>query len=328
MKMVNPAFHPETEGVFQAPVKARRILYLKHSSGLVRILFFLATVSMMCCDSSSALQIDGTRVLDHVREIVRYGPHPPGSPAQAKVAAYIEDQLKSYGLQVQSQEFTPVTPLGRMRMKNVWGVKPGARDSVIVLASHYDSKYFEQENFVGANDGGSSSGLLLELARVLAQKNPTDYTLWFVFFDGEEAFLDWTNSDSLYGSRTFVSRLSQNGAIGKIKAMILLDLIGGKQLKIQKDYNSTKWLTSIIWEQAARMGYSNIFDPSGGTAVDDDHIPFYNAGVPVVDVIDLSYAYWHRPEDTLDKLSARNLEVVGRVIHSSLAPIAAHLNQK
>ncbi|MDA2927230.1 M28 family peptidase, partial [Acidobacteria bacterium AH-259-G07] len=166
----------------------------------------------------------------HVEKIVAYGPHPPGSEAQKKVGAYITDELKSYGLEVRTHTFHPVTPLGRLEMTNIWATAKGERESVIILASHYDSKYFEDFPFVGANDSGSSSGLLLELARIVAQENPTDYTLWFVFFDGEEAFLDWTSADSLYGSREFVKMLKLRRQLHKISTLILLDMVGEENL--------------------------------------------------------------------------------------------------
>lgn len=271
--------------------------------------------------------VDGQRVIQHVERIVSWGPHPPGSEAQRKVGEYIVEQLRSYGLEVYTDRFQPVTPQGRLSMVNIWGELEGKSPSVIILASHYDSKYFEDFEFVGANDSGSSSALVLDLARILAQDNPVDYTLWFVFFDGEEALVEWTSTDSLYGSRRFVQMLRSRGELGRVRAMILLDMIGGKDLRLHKEAFSTSWLNDIIWSKAGEMGHSDIFDPWGSTAVQDDHIPFLEAGVAAVDLIDMNYKYWHTPEDTPDKLSPRNMEVVGNVVLASLPEIARHLSR-
>ena len=260
--------------------------------------------------------------MEHARRIVAEGPHPSGSPAQKRVGVYLMAELKSYGLPVQTQSFIADTPMGPLEMVNIWGVLEGSRDEVIILASHYDSKYYAEFRFVGANDGAASSGLVLELARLLARGNPVDHTLWFVFFDGEEAIAEWTDSDSLYGSRHFVAELKKNGQLGKVKAMILLDLVGGKQLRLLQDTNSTPGLNRLIWAFAEAMGHDDIFIRDGWTAAVDDHIPFRKEGVPAVDLIDLSYAHWHRPSDTLDKLSPENLEVVGNVVLAALPAVA------
>lgn len=286
----------------------------------------LLSFSISCLGTSAETnRIDGESVMRHVEKIVAYGPHPPGSEAQKKVGAYIADELKSYGLEVRTHTFHPVTPLGRLEMTNIWATAKGERESVIILASHYDSKYFEDFPFVGANDSGSSSGLLLELARIVAHENPTDYTLWFVFFDGEEAFLDWTSADSLYGSREFVKMLKLRRQLHKISTLILLDMVGEENLVLHKDINSTAWLNKIIWDKAAEMENGDIFQRRGSTGAVDDHIPFAEEGIPVVDIIDMDYAYWHRQEDTLDKLSAKNLSIVGDVVLASLPEIVKHL---
>ena len=260
--------------------------------------------------------------MEHARHIVAEGPHPPGSAAQKCVGVYLITQLKSYGLPVRTQSFTTATPTGPVEMVNIWGTLKGSTDEVIILASHYDSKYFPAIRFVGANDGAASSGLVLELARLLARDNPVDHTLWFVFFDGEEAIGEWTDSDSLYGSRHFVSELKKNRQVGRIKAMILLDLVGGKQLRLLQDTNSTPQLNRLVWAIAEELGHNAIFSRNGWTSAVDDHIPFKKEGVPVLDLIDLNYAHWHRPSDTLDKLSPENLEIVGNVVIAALPAVA------
>jgi glutaminyl-peptide cyclotransferase len=299
----------------------------------IQLLFslVLAVALLPACGSTTAnsLQVDGGRAMRHVEEMVRHGPHPPGSEAQKKVGEYISGQLESFGLEVRHQEFIGDTPIGKLPMVNIWGVLPGQSDTVIILASHYDSKYYEEFEFVGANDSGSSSAVVLELARILARQNPVPYfTLWFVFFDGEEALVEWTDDDSLYGSREFVAMLKNDGKLSNISAMILLDIIGGKDLRLRKDINSTPWLNTIIWNKAAEMGHGNIFLQWGNTSAIDDHIPFAEEGIPVVDIIDLSYAHWHTPEDTIDKLSPRNMEIVGNVVLSSLPEIGRRLQNQ
>ena len=295
------------------------------SKGIFIRLLTLLAVAAGCGQGAG---VDGLQVLRHTREIVRHGPHPPGSEAQRKAGEYIAGQLEALGLQVDTHTFHPVTPRGRLRMTNIRGILPGRDERVLILASHYDSKFYDTFEFVGANDGASTSGLVLELARVLVQENPTGLTLWFVFFDGEEAVGEWTSADSLYGSREFVKREQNRGNLRKVGAMILLDLVGGKDLRIFQEGNSTPWLNRIIWDQASRLGHTRIFRPTGRTSVDDDHIPFLRAGVPAVDLIDLSYAHWHKPSDTLDKLSGPNLEVVGAVVLASLPEIARQVKRK
>ncbi len=267
--------------------------------------------------SGDVPQIDGARALEHAREITRHGPHPPGSEAQTRVGLYLVEQLTSYGLEVRTDAFTASTPLGNREMVNIWGVLAGRSSEAILIASHYDSKYFEEFRFLGANDGAASSGIVLEMARTLAPK-PMQYSLWFVFFDGEEAFGEWSSSDGIYGSRRFVDKLRRSSDLNEVRAMILLDLVGAEDVRLYRESNSTDWLKSIVWEQAAAMGHDRIFAPEGYTAAEDDHMPFIRAGIPAIDIIDLRYAHWHRPTDTLDKLSAPNMAVVGNVVLASL----------
>ena len=300
---------------------------LPYPLSAVRRVVLLGALMLFSSCMSSAAQIDlvdGDNVMRHVEQMVSFGPHPPGSAAQKQVGAYIVERLESYGLDVNTQVFRPMTPLGRQEMKNIWAVAQGTTESVIILASHYDSKYFENFSFVGANDSGSSTALVLELARILAEDNPTGHTLWFVFFDGEEAFLDWTSTDSLYGSREFVQMLKARNWLHRIDALILLDMVGGNDLALRKDINSTNWLNTIIWDTASRMGHDDIFQMRGNTGAQDDHIPFAQEGVSVVDIIDLNYVHWHRQEDTLDKLSIENLETVGNVVLGSLPSISRY----
>lgn len=271
--------------------------------------------------------IDQQAIRRHLEKIVSFGPHPPGSPAQAQVGDYLVEQLKGLGLQAHVDEFDPITPMGRLKMRNIWGVIPGKSDRIIILASHYDSKYFKDFEFVGANDGGSSSALVLELARVLAKNNPTGFTIWCVFFDGEESIDEWTDLDSLYGSRQFVQMLTRRNQLERVAALFLFDLIGDQNLTLRREGNSTPWLSDIIWTTGQEMGFSSIF-LQGGTVVIDDHIPFVRAGVPAVDLIDLDYPEWHTAGDTIDKVSIDNVASVGAVFLASLPRLAEALERQ
>ncbi|MEW6731118.1 MAG: M28 family peptidase [Acidobacteriota bacterium] len=275
-------------------------------------------------------EFDSARAFEHVRRLVELGPHPPGSSAIKQAREYITKELTGYGLKVQTDSFRAHTPNPRfpeVEMVNLIAEIPGQQQGVIILASHYDTKWFPDIEFVGANDSGSSTGALLELARQLANSKPK-YTLWLVFFDGEEAMNGpWIEGDNTYGSRHMAERLTKEGKIRDIKGMILLDMIGDRELNVVRDAYSTSWMSDIIWRTAARLGYAKHFD-TNSTYLEDDHIPFLRAGVPAVDIIDFSYGsdandYWHTAGDTLDKLSPQSLKVIGDTVLHSLPEIAA-----
>jgi Zn-dependent M28 family amino/carboxypeptidase len=205
-------------------------------------------------------------------------------------------------------------------MTNLIASFRGSRRETVVVAGHYDTKRFDQFRFLGANDGGSSAALLVELARVLGGRhNALNY--WLVFFDGEEAVRNWSATDSLYGSRHLVEKLSSSGELSRIQALILVDMIGDAHLRVPREDNSTPWLTDLVFDVAQRLGYGKYFVKSRN-AVDDDHIPFINAGVSAVDLIDFDYgpnnSYWHTPQDTLEHCSPLSLTIVGRVVTATL----------
>lgn len=283
--------------------------------------------------ASEKIAVDGARAYQHVADLVALGPRPPGSAAIKRARGYILGVLQKEGVRIRQYSFLGDTPFGQLPMMNLVAEIPGKSNDVILIGSHYDTKYFKDFRFVGANDGGSSSGLLLELARAL-NKRKGDYTFWLVFFDGEEALIDWTEKDSLYGSRYLVKRLKESGELDRIKAVIVLDMVGDKDLQIKRASPATSWLNEIIWETAARMGYGNIFLKEE-IALEDDHTPFLMAGVPATTIIDFDYGgkgpgelYWHTPQDTLDKISARSLGIVGNVLLQSLARIEKALKSR
>ena len=249
--------------------------------------------------------------------LVEIGPRPPGSDGIGRAQEYIGAQLRGSGCAVEEDDFHASTPMGRVAMKNIVAKVPGTNPSVVLLATHYDTKRLD--NFVGANDGGSSTGLMLELARLLCGRKHRN-TIWIAFFDGEEAFAEWSATDGTYGSRQMAAKLAVSGEGKRIKAMLLADLIGDRNLRIKRESNSTRWLTDLVWSTAARLGYQNVF-VTEEMPIEDDHLPFLRRNVPAADVIDLEEPYWHTPGDTLDKISARSLAIVGHVFVASVAEL-------
>jgi hypothetical protein len=259
------------------------------------------------------------RAAQDLQTIVGFGPRPAGSAAIASTRAYIVAELEKAGLKPQLDEFDARTPLGVRRMVNIRASRPGSRSSVIAVTGHYDTKLFDSIRFVGANDGGSSTAWLLEFARSTRELK-LENTLEFVFFDGEEAVVEWTDDDSVYGSRHDVERRMRNGTLRNLKAMILVDMIGDTNLNIKREGQSTPWLKDILWSTARSLGYTREF-PNDEIEISDDHIPYLRAGIPAVDLIDFDYPPWHTAADTLDKVNARSLKIVADVVYFSLPAI-------
>lgn len=327
-----------------------------HSALRLSLLLSICVLSLACANSEVASKpaatattsataeleqakkttdFSGERAFNHVKTQVEFGPRPAGSAALEKTREYLVKELKSYGLKVWLDEFTPTTPQGKVKMKNIIAELPGESPNFIAIASHYDTKPYKEFTFVGANDGGSSTGALLEIARVMtADKTKRKFTYQFVFFDGEEAFCaEWSDclngKDHTYGSSHMVERLRTAKQLEQIKALVLLDMIGDKDLKIPREQNSSSWLTKAIWETAQETGYGKYF-PAREQYTEDDHSRFLEAGVSAVDLIDFDYgnsdtSYWHTKEDTLDKISAQSLKVVGDVVLLSLPKIEAQI---
>jgi len=277
---------------------------------------------------------NGERALDHVRKQINFGPRPPASPQLEKTRAYIVGQLKTYGLATSVDEFTATTPQGEKKMANIVADIPGETKILILITSHYDTKHYKDMQFVGANDPASSVGALLEIGRVLAsakEKAKVGYRL--VFFDGEEAFCEgWDecgsedSPDNTYGSRHYVSQLRSKNELENVHAMILLDMMGYKNLELGRDPSSTRWLQDIIWQTGRELGHGKIFVDRAEGVGGDDHEPFIRAGVDAVDLIQLSnYPHWHKADDTIDKISAQSMKVVGDTVLASLPKIAARV---
>ncbi len=267
---------------------------------------------------------DGKLALRHVRKQVAFGPRYPGSAAAKQARAYFRKQL--VGAEIEAQEFTAVTPAGLVRMANLFAVYPGATDEILILASHYDTKHLAIGDWDSANDGPSSSGLLLELARAIAARHNL-FTTYIVFFDGEECYVKWGPRDGTYGSRYFAAQLEKQGLLELVKAMILTDLVGDKTLNIGRDIKSSPELLKLAEESAAALGYGGYFFKYDCRGLEDDHTPFLERGVPAIDLIDFDYgpnnSYWHTKKDTVDKLSAGSLQVVGDVVMEMITRLEA-----
>lgn len=269
---------------------------------------------------------DAARAFANVEKQVGFGPRPPGSEAIRRTQAWLRSELDSYGCAVEEDNFTASTPIGNVAMKNIVAKVPGTGRGIVLLLTHYDT--LRKDNFVGANDAGSSTGVMLELARLLcaasARKTSRTLSIWIAFLDGEEAQVSWTDTDSVYGSRQLAAKLSLSGDLQRVKAVILADIVGPRDLRLKRESNSTKWLTDLVWSTAHRMGYQNQFLDEETGGIGDDHIPFLRRKVPAVDLIAcdyVGYPPWHTADDTLDKISPRSLGIIGHVLVETLAQL-------
>ena len=267
-------------------------------------------------DTGPLPQIDAKRAFEYTREVTAFGPRYMGSENHKKLERYILDRLK--GDQVEDDAFTADTVEGKFPVRNIIAKYPGTKDGIIVILGHYETNYpLRDTGYVGANDGGSSTAILLEFANQLRGKKRDGYSVWLVWTDGEEAVRQWSESDSLYGTRHLAEKWEKDGTLKKIKALMVMDMIADADLGILRDTNSTPWLLDLIYQAAKRGGYqSHFYAYQGGE--EDDHIPFVKRGVPCADVIDVDYGYngvfHHTPQDTMDKLSPKSLEIVGNTI--------------
>jgi glutaminyl-peptide cyclotransferase len=267
-------------------------------------------------DSAPIPRIDSKRAFQYTREVTAFGPRYMGSENHKKLEHYILDHLK--GDQVEDDAFTADTVEGKFPVRNIIAKFPGTKDGIIVILGHYDTVYpLRNSGFVGANDGGSSTAILLEYANQLRGKKRDGYSVWLVWTDGEEAVRQWTNTDSVYGARHLAEKWEKDGTLKKIKALMVMDMIADADLDIARNTKGAPWLLDLIYAAAERGGYQSHFYAQQGP-IEDDHVPFFDRGVPCADVIDLDYGYnnvfWHSPQDTIDKLSPKSLEIVGDTI--------------
>jgi glutaminyl-peptide cyclotransferase len=267
-------------------------------------------------DTSPLPQIDAKRAFEYTREVTAFGPRYMGSENHRKLERYIVDHLK--GDDVEEDAFTADTVEGKFPVRNIIAKFPGKKDGIIAILGHYDTNYpLRNTGYVGANDGGSSTAILIEFANQLRGKTRDGYSVWLVWTDGEEAVRQWSDADSLYGTRHLAEKWEKDGTLKKIKALMVMDMIAPIDLAVLRDTNSTPWLVDLIYTAAERYGYQSHFYALQ-TGIEDDHIPFVKRGVPSADVIDMPYGYndvyHHTPLDTMDKLSPKSLEIVGNTI--------------
>jgi len=270
--------------------------------------------------SSAQAHFNGGKAYEYARSFAAIGPRWPTGPGHVKAEEFIRNQFKRD--QLEEDTFTANTPIGPVAMRNFIVRFPGKKDGIIVLGTHYETNYpLRNINFVGANDGAATTGLLMAIADQLRGKKLEGYSVWLVFFDGEEAIEKWSTSDSTYGSRHLAAKWGGNGTLGRIKAFMLADMIGDKDLDIQRETRSTAWLVDLVRQAAKKSGNEHYFFKTE-EAVDDDHLPFVQRGAPSIDVIDLDYGpsnrYHHSAQDTMDKVSAHSLAIDGDVFMESI----------
>ncbi|MCK9462434.1 MAG: M28 family peptidase [Proteobacteria bacterium] len=273
--------------------------------------------------------VDGARALRDVERLVALGPRPPGGPGAEAARQLILGELRRAGLEPRRRDFTAHTPhpeLGKVELANITADVAGPGGTVIV-GGHYDLKLLPGVEFVGANDGGSSTAVLLEIARCLAARgSPARVRL--AFFDGEEALVSWSDADGLYGSKRMAADLAGSPDRASVAAMVNVDMVGDRDLSFFRETLSTQWVLSALERSAERLGHAALF---GGprAAVEDDHLPFLRIGVPAADLIDLEYGpgpgsndYWHTAADTPDKLSAASLAAAARIVIGALEELS------
>jgi glutaminyl-peptide cyclotransferase len=271
-------------------------------------------------DNAPLPHIDAKRAFEYTREVTAFGERYMGNENHKKLERYIDDHLQ--GDQVEDDAFTADTVEGKFPVRNIIAKFPGTKDGIIVIMGHYDTNYWLRgTGYVGANDGGSSTAILLEFANQLrgggSGKKRDGYSIWLVWTDGEEAVKSWSDTDSLYGTRHLAEKWEKDGTLKKIKALIVMDMIGDADLDIERNTSGAPWLLDLIYSAAERLGYQSHFYAMQG-AIEDDHLPFMKRGVPTADVIDLDYGYnnvfHHTPQDTMDKLSPNSLQIAGDTI--------------
>jgi Zn-dependent M28 family amino/carboxypeptidase len=287
---------------------------IKPMRGMFVVLCIIASVSALV---AAPKDFSGADAFAYTQQAVALGPRPDGSPAIVKLRATIKAQLAKRGCEVTGDSFTAQTPEGPIPMENIIAKFPGRSGRAIVISGHYDTK--RMPGFVGANDGGSSTGMLLEFAAAL-QGRPRVDDVYVVFLDGEEAVRkEWAGTDNTYGSRHLAAKWLQDGTTRRIKGLINVDMTGDKNLRLVYDQSSTPSLQKLVWDVADSLGYSAVF-PRQPSSIEDDHIAFITAGVRAVDLIDFDSqsTFWHTPQDTMDKLDPHSFEIIGRVVMKSI----------
>lgn len=302
-----------------------RIANVTRASRIQAICVAFLLALFLSRSAAAQAHFDGARAYEYARQFVAIGPRWVTGPGHLKAEEFLRGHFQRTHDPLEEDTFTANTPIGTVPMRNFIVRFPGRKPGAIVLATHYETNYpLRNINFVGANDGAATTGLLMAIGDRLHEqtaggKKLEGYSVWLVFFDGEEAIQClqcWSRSDSTYGSRHLAAKWGRDGTLGQIKAFMLADMIGDKNLDIQRESNSTQWLVGIVSQAAKKFGYEQTFFQRE-TAVEDDHLPFVERGVPSIDIIDLDYGpdnrYHHTAQDTLDKISAHSLTIDGNV---------------
>ncbi len=261
----------------------------------------------------------------------RFNGSPGHLAAENFIQSHFAPEQKDHRFEVDS--FTASTPAGLQSMHNLIVKFPGKKDGVIVLGDHYETNYpLKDIPFVGANDGACTTALLIEIGEYLRTHPPSGYSIWLVFFDGEEAVQSWSAQDSTYGSRHLAARWSQDGTLPRVKSFLNADMIGDKQLDIDLDGNSDKGLLALLQIAAKNTGHANAISKDT-TPIEDDTLPFHTRGVPVLDVIDYDYGphtnalpdgYHHTAQDTIDKISPQSLQTSADIFLELIRLINEH----
>lgn len=260
----------------------------------------------------------------YTAQVAGFGERPPGSPGHQKTQDLIRQVLKKNGAVVESDDFTANTPRGPIEVHTIIGkfnVTADPKQQIFILAGHYDTLF--KKGFIGANDGASSTAILLSFADALAAQK-TKMQIWLVWTDLEEALESFVGDDGLYGSRHLAQKLKANGMAPRVKGLFLLDMIGDKDLGVGRETKSTSWLQDFIAQAAKQLGYTQFFFQYS-TEIIDDHVSFLDVGIPAVDVVDAEFGrmgpsfdgmgeFHHANTDTMDKVSQKSLEIVGRTI--------------
>ena len=302
------------------------MIFFSHWKKVAAGLLFIAALALPVPGCAQE-HFDGAHALDYARQFVAIGPRWPTGPGHIKAEEFLRSHFQRTHDQLEEDTFTADTPIGPVPMCNFIVRYPGKKPGAILLGTHYETNYpLRNIGFVGANDGAATTGLLMAIgdrlhADTAGGKKLDGYSVWLVFFDGEEAINTWSRSDSTYGSRHLAARWGRDGTLGQIKAFMLADMIGDKDLDIQRETNSTTWLISLVGQAAHKFGYDRYFFQRE-MAVEDDHLPFVERGVPSIDIIDLDYgpnnSYHHTAQDTMDKISARSLTIDGDVFMETI----------
>ena len=273
----------------------------------------------------------------YTAKIAGFGERPPGSAGHRKTEELIRQVLQKDGARIEADDFTASTPRGPVPVHNIIGkfnVTADPKQPIFILAGHYDTLF--QPGFIGANDGASSTAILLAFADALAAQK-TKMQIWLLWTDLEEAIQSFNGDDGLYGSRHFAKKLTTTGTAARVRGFFLLDMIGDKDLGVARETGSARWLQDYISEAAKHLNYSQYFFRYESSII-DDHVPFIQAGIPAVDVVDAMYGrmgpgldgmgeFHHANTDTLDKVSAHSLEVVGRTILLTVELLDAQLGR-